>query len=353
MLFEPSTLSSTLAVIGETVERLGSDPQELYRSIGVDAEQMDLPGWRVPLSVMQRAWVTAHEMTGDDCFGLHVAETLRPGHLHAFGLAWLASSNVLEAMRRLERYQRILSTSLGATFERTGDEYRLALSMPGSVPDPGDPWPALPLDAFFGVMLGLCRILAGDDFAPIRVELVRPAAGLGEEHRKNFRAPVVFAAPGNAAIFRRSDCTEPVIAGAQELSIEVDGIAERYLRSMEMSPTVTQLHAILVDLLPSGGVSQEAVAQRLHTSVSTLQRQLRAEGSSYRAVLDKTRRELALHYVADRRYTLSEIAFLLGFADQASMSRAFKRWTGTSPKKYADQILAAKLSVRGNKSNHR
>ena len=52
-------------------------------------------------------------------------------------------------------------------------------------------------------------------------------------------------------------------------------------------------------------------------------------------MLDETRKELALRYVEDGRFALSEIAFLLGFADQASMSRAFKRWTGSSPGSHA------------------
>jgi AraC-like DNA-binding protein len=337
VLFEPSTIVSMLAVIGRTVERYGHDPKDLYKSIGVEADQMDLPGWRVPYRVMQRAWEEAYATTGDPCLGLRVAEQLRPGHLHVFGLAWMASSSVADAMRRLMRYQRILSTALAATFEESGDEYVLAVPLPEPVSAPDDPWPAAPIDAFFGTILTLCRMLAGEDFAPLCVEVQRSDFGAVEDYRKSFRGPVVFGAAGNAIRFRRADCDAPVVASARELAIEVDSIAERYLRSVDSSPIVAQLRSILVELLPSGAASQEAVAGRTHTSISTLQRLLRAEGTSYREVLDETRRELAQHYVKDGRYGLSEIAFLLGFADQASMTRAFKRWTGTSPKRYAER----------------
>ena len=336
MFFEASTLASLLAVIGRTVEGYGHDPKELYNSIGVEADQMDLPGWRVPLPVMQRAWNEALTTTGDPCLGLRVAEQVRLGHLHAFGLAWMASSSVADAMHRMERYQRILSAAASATFEASGDEYVLAVQLPAPVPAPNDPWPAR-VDAFFGIILTLCRSLAGEDFAPACVKLRRSDFGAVEDYRKSFRAPVVFGAARDAVRFRRADCDAPVVAGARELAIEVDRIAERYVHSLDSSPIVTQLRSILVELLPSGAASQKAVAQRTNTSVSTLQRLLRAEGTSYREVLDETRRELALHYVEDRRYALSEIAFLLGFADQASMTRAFKRWTGTSPKRYAER----------------
>ena len=262
MFFEPTTIASMLAVIGRTVERYGHDPKDLYDSIGVEADQMDLPGWRVPLRVMQRAWEEAYATTGDPCLGLRVAEQLRPGHLHVFGLAWMASSSVADAMHRLGRYQRILSTALDTTFEASGDEYVLAVQFPAPVPAPNDPWPAAPMDALFGTILALCRMLAGEDFAPVCVELRRSDFGAVEDYRKSFRGPVVFAAARDAIRFRRADCDTPVVASARELAMEVDRIAERYLRSLDSSPIVTQLRSILVDLLPSGAASKKTVAER-------------------------------------------------------------------------------------------
>ena len=65
MFFGPSTIASTLAVVGQTMERCGHDADDFYRSIGVDPEQMGLPGWRLPLDVMRRAWLRAFELTKD------------------------------------------------------------------------------------------------------------------------------------------------------------------------------------------------------------------------------------------------------------------------------------------------
>lgn len=87
-------------------------------------------------------------------------------------------------------------------------------------------------------------------------------------------------------------------------------------------------------MLPSGDVVQQKVAGRLHRSTSTLQRQLGAEGVTYRDVLDDPRRELAEAYLRQGRHTLAQIAFLLGFADQGNFARAFKRWTGMSPRQF-------------------
>ena len=73
-------------------------------------------------------------------------------------------------------------------------------------------------------------------------------------------------------------------------------------------------------------------------SVRSLQRNLRKFGTTFGAVLDETRRELAEHYVSDLKEDLTEIAFKLGYSEQSSFSRAFKRWTGISPSAYRGVI---------------
>jgi AraC-like DNA-binding protein len=94
---------------------------------------------------------------------------------------------------------------------------------------------------------------------------------------------------------------------------------------------------LLIALLPSGKTDQELVSKRLNRSASTLQRQLHAEGLSYRDVLESTRRSLAEDYLRDQKHSQAQIAYLLGFSDQSNFSRAFKRWTSMSPKQFQEQ----------------
>jgi AraC-like DNA-binding protein len=91
---------------------------------------------------------------------------------------------------------------------------------------------------------------------------------------------------------------------------------------------------LLIDLLPSGKASQETVSQRLNCSTSTLQRQLQSEGLSYRDVLESTQRSMAETYLRDKKHTHAQIAYLLGFSDQSNFSRAFKRWTNSTPRQF-------------------
>jgi AraC-like DNA-binding protein len=77
-------------------------------------------------------------------------------------------------------------------------------------------------------------------------------------------------------------------------------------------------------------------ARALHQSASTLQRRLRREGTTYQRLLDATRRELALEYLKHGGHSLADITFLLGFADQSNFTRAFRRWTGKTPRQFLD-----------------
>jgi AraC-like DNA-binding protein len=100
------------------------------------------------------------------------------------------------------------------------------------------------------------------------------------------------------------------------------------------------VQAILVDLLPSGEVTEESLAASLNLSQSTLRRRLKKEGTTYRAVLQEVRCTLAGNMLEDGSMTLNEISFLLGFAELSAFSRAFKRWTGVAPSEYRESARA-------------
>lgn len=95
--------------------------------------------------------------------------------------------------------------------------------------------------------------------------------------------------------------------------------------------TGERVHAALLEMLPAGEASVEAVAKRLMVSSRTLQRRLRDAGTSYQAMLNETREALARHYLASSSLSAAEISFLLGYDDPSSFYRAFHGWTGKTP----------------------
>jgi AraC-like DNA-binding protein len=94
------------------------------------------------------------------------------------------------------------------------------------------------------------------------------------------------------------------------------------------------MRARIVQMLPEGAMSIDAVAGLLHVSRRTLQRRLADRGTHFLQVVQEVRSELARGYLGDNRLAISEIAFLLGYSDQGSFSSAFKSWYGVSPSEY-------------------
>jgi AraC-like DNA-binding protein len=100
-----------------------------------------------------------------------------------------------------------------------------------------------------------------------------------------------------------------------------------------------QVRAVLIEQL-AGEVSPALVAAALGMSGRSLQRRLKDFGTSYAELLEETRRELACAYLRSHTYSVTEIAFLLGFDDSSAFARAFRRWTGDTPSGFRSQSLA-------------
>src|SRR5205814_10301942 len=94
-----------------------------------------------------------------------------------------------------------------------------------------------------------------------------------------------------------------------------------------------RVEALLTIHLHTADVSIDAVASQLGMGRHTLFRKLRAEGVTFKQVLNQLRHKLATQYLSERKLPLNEAAYLLGFSDPAAFSRAYKRWTGHSPRR--------------------
>ncbi len=90
-------------------------------------------------------------------------------------------------------------------------------------------------------------------------------------------------------------------------------------------------------LLPKGEANVDQVARELGVSRQTLYRRLKAEGVTFEELLDETRKRLALNYLKREKLSVKAVAYKLGFSDPAAFSRAFKRWTGSSPAAFRTQ----------------
>ena len=124
-------------------------------------------------------------------------------------------------------------------------------------------------------------------------------------------------------------------SGNEKLASFSDQAMTQYLASLdEAVHLISRVQKCIVERLPSGDATGENVASELSLSTRSLQRTLQQEGTTFIAILNDTRRDIARQYVLEDTIDLTEIAFLLGFSTLSSFSRSFKRWTGKSPVQY-------------------
>ena len=123
-----------------------------------------------------------------------------------------------------------------------------------------------------------------------------------------------------------------------ELAAHNEAVLRKRLEALQPDTVARRLRRALEQCLPNGEPSAEALAHGLHLSLRSLQRHLSEEGSSYEQVLAETRHALAVQHLGEADCSISEVAYLLGFADSSSFSRAFKRWSGQSPSQYRDSL---------------
>lgn len=182
----------------------------------------------------------------------------------------------------------------------------------------------------FFVQLG--RIATRTNIHPLKVQspyVPEPASAYTE-----YFGVAVQQGPRPTIAFRPTDATLPFLTANEAMWQFFEPGLQKRLSELDTSATTAErVQAALLELLPGGVASIEPVSYKLGTSARTLQRRLKQEGHSFQALLNKTREELAKHYLRTSNMTGAEISFLLGFEDPNSFFRAFHTWTGETPER--------------------
>jgi AraC-like DNA-binding protein len=325
----PSVLSSWTRVIVDALEAEGMAADDVLAAAGVSRETLKDPNARLPMTASARLWHAAAVKVGDPAFGLRASRHVKQTTFHALGYAVFASATLRDALHRLVRYSHLVSDGAELLLEERPDAVRLVFA-----PEPGAPSPSVEaLDAVMSLIVRTCRGLTDRSFSLHLVEQRRPEPADTYPYRRFFRCEIAFGAPMNALTLGSEALDRPLSTSNPDLAMHNDHLVRRYLAEMRQGSILDRVRAVLAERL-SGDASPAAVAAALGTSVRSLQRRLRDQGFSYVSILNETRRQLGTAYLLEERYSVTQIAFQLGFDDASAFARAFRRWTGLSPSEY-------------------
>jgi AraC-like DNA-binding protein len=332
-LEQVTTLSSVAALIAQGLRARNVDPAPLFEQAGIDLSQVHRPDLRFQTTRVQRLWQLAVDATGDPCFGLKLSEYTQPAALHGLGFAWLASDTLRDGLGRLVRFSRFVSSFIEIWIEDVDDSVDLVVTGAEKWPDFVHAAGDLAMASF----LRLCRITAGQSLDPEIVHLQRPRPSCDELFEALFRAPIVYSAEQNRLRFSANQLDAPLPTPNPELARINDQTVIDYLARYDRNSTAMQVRSRIIEGLPDGTPQQNNIAGALNLSLRSLQRRLKQEGTSFKDLLEDTRRELALQYIRETHRSIGEITYLLGFSEPSNFTRAFRRWTGLAPAAFREQ----------------
>jgi len=328
---EPSSLGSWALVAAQAIDSYGLDSPQIFKQVGVNLADIKKPNARLPTSAMVRVWQLAIELSEDPYIALRVAKFFSPTAFSALGMALATSENVYDALQRASRYSRIISdcsrTSLTESEQEVAFRVDLKYANQAQVYYPG-------VEAIFTSMFNLLRTVAGKGFNAKGVYFKHTFMGDIKPFEKFFDCPVYFSSIHNQMVFDKQHIFDEQLFSNSALTLTLDEWVEEYLSKFNKILISTQVKEYLLKHLAHGKIDLPSISSALALSTRMLQRKLKDEGVSYSELLDECRQKMALKMITHNKLPLAEVSYILGFSDQSNFSRAFKRWTGTSPNMY-------------------
>ncbi len=303
-----------------------------YESFGVESlnklKAID-PACRIPATVANELATRQVAVTGDADLGFKAARALPLGRAGALDYAMYSAANVRESAMVADRYIRTFSDVLTVRLDR--EDTRAVMKLEMSVPVP-----KAILDFTISAWYAnhIRTPLAG---APgLECWFTHPKPADTTEYERTFQgADLRFEAPSNGFAFHREYLDAPLPGADPALHAMLCEHVQLTLSHSTQQQTLSgRVRELASKELLQGDPTVFTVARQLRMSARTLARRLEREGTTFSAVLDSLRQELALRYVTHNELAFTEIAFRLGFSHVEAFYRAFKRWTGQTPLTY-------------------
>jgi AraC-like DNA-binding protein len=304
------------------------DVAALAKRAGLALKQLEDPSLRIPVERQITFLNLVAERLPDEFLGFHLAREI---DLRELGLLYyvLASSDTLgDALRRGQRYCSVQNEGILVKYHDRG---LVCVSLHyNAVRRLSD---RHQIEFFVTTIIRLCRHLVASRLNPIRVKLAHRRTEVSGDMAACFGCEFVFGSEVDEIEYPASTGRLPIASADGYLNNLLVKYCEEALSSRRLKARCWRLAVenILAPLLPHGQGRLSEVAARLGVSIRTLERRLAAEGVSFLDVLDDLRFELAKRYLQERNLPISQIAWLLGYADPSAFTHSFRRWAGRPP----------------------
>src|SRR5579864_9297684 len=285
-----STFLASFGFLGlRLVELFGVDSQSFLKQLGYSSTVVLNGNCRVTTDVADRGFSLAMKLIPDPAFALRVAECWHPSDFGTLGYAWLSSGSLRTALKRMERFIKIVTERAVLTCSDSSVGLKLTLET-----GRGDtPLSHTMADFGLALIIALCRTNFGSSLKSCEVGLKRSAPTDYRRYEEFFGCPVAFGSQENYFVLPSDVVEFPLPTSNLELAQIFDDILVAALDALQGDDLEKRCKRYLLEELTSGEPDEDSLARALAMSRRTLQRKLRESGLTYRTVLETTRYELA------------------------------------------------------------
>lgn len=305
---------------------LGVDPFEVLNEAGIDPSLFDDADNVIPYRARGRLMARGVARTGCQYFGLLVGQRMNLPSLGLVGLLMRSSPDVGTALQSLTRSLHVHSR--GAVTGLTVDGVLAILSY--SAFDPNVEATDQTGDGAVAMMLNVMRTLCGPGFRPVEARFAHRRPRDVRPFRRFFQVPLRFDADAYALVFSQ-EWLKARVPGADA---QLQRLLQKHIDALEAKhgdDFPAQVRSVLRSALLTGQGSADRVAALFSMHTRTLSRRLEAFDTGFQELVDEGRFEIARQMLVDTSLDIGQIALSLGYARASAFTRAFHRWSGTTP----------------------
>lgn len=338
----PEPIAVSVTVLSQMflyLDSLKVDIDGFLRSLGVDPGAVRAPDARLPIETYLLIQDQAAEYVSDPYFGLHMGEFAEAGSWSILGYMMMNCKTLGEAFEKSGRYSRLIGNLIEARAEFKFNKIKAVFFTPPHAPKMSRHC----FEATFSSSVRMMRSLTGADISPLEVTFVYPEPASISEYERIFRCPVRFGQKNNSITMDIRVVNTPILMANPGLLEYFEKYARDFLAEMDRKDEHTRaVTKIILSNLDDEGLSINKVAREMAVSVRTLQKRLEEEGVVFSDLYRDIRQRLAQKYLREN-YTVEQITYLLGFSEPSVFRKAFKKWSGVTPREYRESAYPASI----------
>lgn len=316
------------ALINATIKNK-LDTKMLLKKAGINEGLLNNPQFRVTpeqfSALMQSAW----HMGDDDFLGMG-AQRCRHGIFTIMAKEAVRCEDLESVYRHLCRFYSLINESLLLELSIQDDDAFLSMTLSNPDLDPD----YLLREFLMVVWHRFPGWLIGQRIPLKEIRFKHKPPNHLSEYQLMFPCPALFEQTSNSLVFDKSWLSSPVVQTLSALKLHLRRAPLDWFTRQAFFPVFTRRVMDYLENTDTPNISMEELAQHLNLTERTLRRKLISEGSNFQKIKDIVRRDKAIHLLSQPSIPISHISSLLGFSEPTAFTRAFKQWTGESPKAY-------------------